>query len=61
MGIYLATVVTAAIIAIGVWAFVGLNRQEQARLQQLAASSAGNVSAQDGDADAVGVEDGAQQ
>jgi uncharacterized protein HemX len=36
VGIYLAALLTAAIIAMGIWAFVGLNRQEQMRLRQAA-------------------------
>ena len=61
MGIYLATAVTAAIIAIGIWAFIGLNRQEQARLRQLAAPAAEDLDARGEGAEAVGGPDGVPQ
>lgn len=42
VGIYLAALATAAVVVLGVWSFIGLNRQEQERLRQAAAASAGD-------------------
>ncbi len=45
MGIYLAVLVMAAMIVLGIYAFVGLNRQEQARLREGAPQADGGATA----------------